>query len=47
MLVANFASAQAIDPRIKQADKIDPSNYYGVTVANGVIGVVSSLILSK
>ncbi|HUH33017.1 MAG TPA: hypothetical protein VLZ28_03635 [Daejeonella sp.] len=23
-------------------DKIDPSNYYGVTVANGMIGVVSS-----
>jgi len=24
------------------ADKIDPSNYYGVTVANGMIGLVSS-----
>ncbi len=24
------------------ADKIDPSNYYGETVANGVIGIVSS-----
>ena len=24
------------------ADKIDPQNYYGVTVANGVIGIVSS-----
>lgn len=24
------------------AEKIDPSNYYGVTVANGMIGVVSS-----
>src|SRR5450432_2482046 len=24
------------------ADKIDPSNYYGVTVANGMIGIVSS-----
>ena len=24
------------------ADKIDPANYYGVTVANGMIGVVSS-----
>ena len=25
-----------------KAEKIDPSNYYGVTVANGMIGVVSS-----
>jgi trehalose/maltose hydrolase-like predicted phosphorylase len=25
-----------------KADKIDPSNYYGVTVANGMIGIVSS-----
>jgi trehalose/maltose hydrolase-like predicted phosphorylase len=25
-----------------KADKIDPTNYYGVTVANGMIGVVSS-----
>lgn len=24
------------------ADKIDPANYYGVTVANGMIGIVSS-----
>ena len=25
-----------------KADKIDPSNYYGITVANGMIGIVSS-----
>ena len=25
-----------------KADKIDPNNYYGVTVANGMIGIVSS-----
>lgn len=25
-----------------KADKVDPTNYYGVTVANGMIGVVSS-----
>src|ERR1700761_3537668 len=25
-----------------QADSIDPSNYYGITVANGMIGLVSS-----
>src|SRR5580698_8736516 len=24
------------------ADKIDPSTYYGITVANGMIGIVSS-----
>ena len=24
------------------AEKIDPANYYGVTVANGMIGIVSS-----
>lgn len=30
------------DPWVIRADKIDPSNYYGVTVANGMIGIVSS-----
>ncbi len=30
------------DPWIINADKIDPSDYYGVTVANGMIGIVSS-----
>jgi trehalose/maltose hydrolase-like predicted phosphorylase len=30
------------DPWLIKADKIDPSNYYGVTVANGMIGIVSS-----
>ncbi|HLN72989.1 MAG TPA: hypothetical protein VK205_06820 [Prolixibacteraceae bacterium] len=34
-------SAQPDAWRIK-ADKIDPSNYYGITVANGMIGIVSS-----
>ena len=33
---------QSIDPWKIKADKIDPSNYYGVTVANGMIGIVSS-----
>src|SRR6476469_419481 len=36
------AHAQQIDPWLLKADKIDPSNYYGVTVANGMIGIVSS-----
>jgi len=33
--------AQA-DPWIIKADKIDPTNYYGITVANGMIGIVSA-----
>ncbi|MBS7563006.1 glycoside hydrolase family 65 protein [Mucilaginibacter sp. Bleaf8] len=30
------------DAWIISADKIDPSNYYGITVANGMIGLVSA-----
>ena len=30
------------DSWIIRANKIDPSNYYGITVANGMIGIVSS-----
>src|SRR5215208_3687378 len=37
-----FSNGQTIDPWIIKATKIDPSNYYGVTVANGMIGIVSS-----
>jgi len=40
LLCANAAKAQ--DAWIIKADKIDPANYYGVTVANGMIGIVSS-----
>jgi trehalose/maltose hydrolase-like predicted phosphorylase len=29
-------------PWLVEAENIDPNNYYGVTVANGIIGVVSS-----
>src|SRR6201984_1611602 len=32
----------AQDEWVIKADKIDPANYYGVTVANGMIGIVSS-----
>src|SRR5678815_226368 len=32
----------AQDPWKIIAPKIDPSNYYGITVANGMIGIVSS-----
>jgi trehalose/maltose hydrolase-like predicted phosphorylase len=35
-------SLTAQDPWIITASKIDPSKYYGITVANGMIGVVSS-----
>ncbi len=35
-------SLTAQDPWTITASKIDPSNYYGITVANGMIGVVSS-----
>ncbi|MEP6615365.1 MAG: glycoside hydrolase family 65 protein [Ginsengibacter sp.] len=33
---------QSPDPWKIVASKIDPSNYYGITVANGMIGIVSS-----
>ncbi len=44
VLVQTFskAHAQDIHPWIIKATKIDRSNYYGVTVANGMIGIVSS-----
>ena len=44
VLVQTFsnAHAQELHPWIIKAAKIDPSNYYGVTVANGMIGIVSS-----
>jgi trehalose/maltose hydrolase-like predicted phosphorylase len=40
VLLTHFASAQ--DPWKLEAASIDPANYYGVTVANGMIGIVSS-----
>jgi trehalose/maltose hydrolase-like predicted phosphorylase len=36
------ATLTAQDPWNITAGKIDPTNYYGITVANGMIGVVSS-----
>lgn len=35
-------SQNMIDPWKINAGKIDPSNYYGITVANGMIGIVSA-----
>ena len=37
-----FLFSQPIDPWRISASRIDPSNYYGITSANGMIGVVSS-----
>ena len=39
-LVMNLVFSQ--DAWKIKADKIDPANYYGVTVANGMLGIVSS-----
>jgi len=36
------ALSQKADPWKIVVEKINPSNYYGETVANGVIGIVSS-----
>ncbi|MFL5739528.1 MAG: glycoside hydrolase family 65 protein [Flavisolibacter sp.] len=41
-LLPVFLSAQTIDPWKITASNIDPAHYYGVTVANGMIGIVSS-----
>src|ERR1700692_2741776 len=40
ILVGGAVDAQ--DEWVIKAAKIDPANYYGVTVANGMIGIVSS-----
>ena len=40
VLYSSVAHAQ--NEWVIKADKIDPANYYGVTVANGMIGIVSS-----
>src|ERR1700694_4125466 len=37
-----YSFAQNIDPWKITATSINPANYYGVTVANGMIGIVSS-----
>ncbi len=39
-IIAKFCMAQ--DAWKIKADKIDPNNYYGITVANGMIGIISS-----
>src|SRR5438270_7169906 len=37
-----YSLVKAQDEWTIKANKIDPANYYGVTVANGMIGIVSS-----
>ena len=42
VIIYQLIAAQKIDAWKISTDKIDPSNYYGITVANGMIGIVSS-----
>src|SRR3981081_3776178 len=45
LLISHIATSQSgnfPDPWKITATQIDPSNYYGITVANGMIGIVSS-----
>src|SRR5690242_9019069 len=42
ILFCTLGFSQSPDPWKIRAEKINPNNYYGVTVANGMIGVVSS-----
>ena len=41
-LLTSALISKAQDPWKIKATRIDPSNYYGITVANGMIGIVSS-----
>ena len=40
-LLTCFLSAKAQDAWVIEADDINPANYYGISVSNGMIGVVS------
>jgi protein-glucosylgalactosylhydroxylysine glucosidase len=42
LLTQSFSGNTQTDPWKITAGNIDPSNYYGVTVANGMIGIVSA-----
>src|SRR4249920_1053218 len=42
LLVNFFLPSFSQDPWKISASDINPSNYYGITVANGMIGIVSS-----
>ena len=40
--ILQSAKAQTPDPWVITADKVEAQGYYGVTVANGMLGVVSA-----
>lgn len=42
LLIFIYSGIAAQDPWIIRANSIDPANYYGITAANGMIGIVSS-----
>ena len=42
LILLKFIAINAQDPWKIKAENIDPSNYYGITVANGIIGIISS-----
>jgi len=42
LLIPAMSFSQNTDPWVVEAKGIDPKNYFGVTVANGMIGLVSS-----
>lgn len=42
LVLSGFNLAAQPDPWKIKAGTIDPSNYYGITVANGMVGIVSS-----
>lgn len=42
LLCSAMASYAQINPWLIKADKIDPQNYYGISIANGIIGVTSA-----
>lgn len=42
LILVFVVQLQAQDPWTIKASDINPSNYYGITVANGMIGIVSA-----
>ena len=42
LLLCVLLPLKAQNPWVVEAEQIDASNYYGITVANGMLGVVSS-----
>lgn len=42
LIIIALSSGKAQDAWVIEANEIDPNNYYGISVSNGMIGVVSS-----